>query len=93
MGILSTDDKEMFENFKENAISMNNISKIALDRIIEVVKTLKNFARLDETEKKEVDIREGIDSTLLILRSQIGEKINIVKEYSEVPQLYVIRSN
>jgi signal transduction histidine kinase len=42
-------------------------------RISEIVHSLQNFSRLDETECKQVDIHEGIDSTLLILKHRLTQ--------------------
>ena len=68
-------------------------------RISEIVQSLRNFSRLDETECKQVDIHEGIDSTLLILRNRLTQQlvskagcdsvlrpeIQVIKDYSELP--------
>ncbi|HEY9599432.1 MAG TPA: PAS domain-containing protein, partial [Cyanophyceae cyanobacterium] len=43
---------------------MLNSMQLGADRIREIVLSLRNFSRLDETEMKPVDIHEGIDSTL-----------------------------
>jgi GAF domain-containing protein len=64
--------------------------KIGVDRIRQIVLGLRNFSRLDEAEKKPVDIHEGIDSTLLILQHRLKAKpespaIKLVKEYSNLP--------
>ena len=60
------------------------------NRIREIVLSLRNFSRLDEAEKKLVDIHEGIENTLLILHhrwkcSGVGLNISIIKEYGELP--------
>jgi len=63
-------------------------SEIATDRIMKIVQNLKNFARLDEAERKTVDIHEGIESTLTLLRHQLRGRIRIVKQFSEdVPEI------
>jgi signal transduction histidine kinase len=54
-------------------------------RIAEIVKGLRNFSRLDEHDLKTVDIHEGIDSTLTILRSQYKDHIEIVRQYGDLP--------
>ncbi len=64
--------------------------KVGIDRIRQIVLSLRNFSRLDEAEMKAVDIHEGIDNTLLILQHRIKAKpdspiINIVKNYDELP--------
>jgi signal transduction histidine kinase len=48
---------------------------------------LRNFSRLDEADKKWVDIHEGINNTLLILRHRLDKKIEIVKQYESLPLL------
>ncbi len=64
--------------------------KIGTERIEQIILSLRNFSRLDESEKKIVDIHEGIDSTLLILNSRfknhkINQSINIIKDYGDIP--------
>ncbi|MDF0555152.1 ATP-binding protein [Kamptonema sp. UHCC 0994] len=59
--------------------------KIGADRIRELVISLRNFSRLDECEMKLTDIREGIDSTLVILNYRVKHGIKIIKEYGELP--------
>lgn len=85
--MVDVSDADSILNLKENITSMNEVSLMALDRIIEIVKSLKNFARLDEAELKEVNIHEGIDSTVMLINNQISSNINIVKEYGVIPQL------
>jgi len=67
-----------------------NSMQIGSHRIREIVLSLRTFSRLDEAEMKEVDIHEGIDSTLLILQNRLKEKpehpeIKIIKYYSNLP--------
>lgn len=59
-------------------------------RIGEIVRSLRNFSRLDEAEWKAVDIHEGIDSTLLILQHRLKNKperpeIRVIREYGQLP--------
>jgi signal transduction histidine kinase len=66
--------------------------EMGADRIREIVRTLRNFSRLDEAEMKFVDIHEGIDSTIVILQNRIkasGENpgIELVKNYAELPKV------
>ncbi|MGI8501685.1 MAG: ATP-binding protein [Hassallia sp.] len=66
--------------------------KVGTERIREIVLTLRNFSRLDESDMKPVNIHEGIDSTLLILQSRLKAKsehppIEIIKEYGDLPEV------
>jgi signal transduction histidine kinase len=64
--------------------------ELGADRIRQIVLSLRTFSRLDEAQKKPVNIHEGIDSTLLILNSRLKPKagqvgIEVVKEYGDLP--------
>ncbi len=66
--------------------------EMGTERIQEIVSSLRNFSRQGESEKKLVDIHEGIENTLLILRHRLKATaqhpdIEIVKEYSDIPQV------
>ena len=63
---------------------------VGVDRICQIVQSLRNFSRHDDSQMKPVNLHEGIDSTLLILNHRLkgnGEKpqIQIVKEYGNLP--------
>ncbi|HYW21452.1 MAG TPA: ATP-binding protein [Nodularia sp. (in: cyanobacteria)] len=64
--------------------------KMGAERIREIVRSLRNFSRIDEAEYKAVDIHEGIDSSLLILKSRLKDRtaypaIEVIKEYGNLP--------
>ncbi|BAZ50813.1 multi-sensor signal transduction multi-kinase [Nostoc sp. NIES-4103] len=75
--------------------------KIGSSRIRSIVLSLRNFSRLDESEKKPVDIHEGIDNTLMILQHRLKKtntqprrlqnknvaEIEIIKEYGNLPKV------
>jgi PAS domain S-box-containing protein len=74
--------------------------KVGTERIREIVKSLRLFSRLDESEFKPVDIHDGLDSTLMILQSRLKAKrvrvgnieyhlaeIQIVKNYGDLPEV------
>ncbi|MEP0783710.1 PAS domain-containing protein [Coleofasciculus sp. FACHB-129] len=78
----------LVEDFPKLLTSM----KMGADRIRDLVLSLRNFSRLDESQKKAVDIHEGIDNTLLILQHRLKEdsshpKIQIIKEYGDLPKV------
>jgi len=64
--------------------------QVGTQRIREIVKSLRNFSRLDEAEIKAVDIHEGIESTLMILHNRLRAKtdraeIEVIRDYSALP--------
>ncbi len=78
------------EFMKEDLPNLLNSMQVGAERIKEIVKSLRNFSRADESEMKEVDIHEGIDSTLMILRNRLKAtpehlSIEVIKEYGNLP--------
>ncbi|MGL5193636.1 MAG: GAF domain-containing sensor histidine kinase [Chroococcales cyanobacterium] len=64
--------------------------KVGVERIRGIVLSLRNFSRLDQSEKKQVNLHEGIDSTILILQHRLKSKkdrgsIHLIKEYADLP--------
>lgn len=64
--------------------------KVGSDRIRQIVLSLRNFSRSDESEFKVVDIHQGIDSTLMILQHRLKARlhyppIEVIKEYGHLP--------
>jgi signal transduction histidine kinase len=62
-------------------------NEMATERIMHIVRSLKNFARLDEAERKSADIHEGIESTLMLLQHQLKTRIRIEKDFGDVPMI------
>ncbi|MEG4517521.1 MULTISPECIES: PAS domain S-box protein [unclassified Microcoleus] len=91
----NTQIQEKIEEFDLDYISEDlpkilTSMKVGADRIRQIVLSLRNFSRLDEADKKPVDIHEGIDSTLMILQNRLKAKpehpaIEIFKEYGDLP--------
>ncbi len=54
-------------------------------RIKKIVQSLRNFSHLDESTFKEVDVRIGLDHTLMMLNHKLNRGITIIKNYQEIP--------
>jgi signal transduction histidine kinase len=63
----------------------NRVIKTATDRVINIVRKLKSFARLDEAELKRGDIHDGLEDTLTLIHHEIKHNIEVVKQYGRVP--------
>ena len=66
--------------------------QVGVDRVRNIVLSLRNFSRLDEADMKPVDIHSGIESTLLILQHRLKKDaarsgIEVVKEYGQLPKV------
>ncbi len=61
--------------------------KTGADRTAEIVRGLRKFSRLDEDSLKMIDLHENIDATLVILHNQYKERIEIVRQYGDLPAI------
>ena len=66
--------------------------QMGAERIQEIMRSLKIFSRLDESEIKPVDIHEAIDNTLVILQHRLRAEcdrpeIKVIKDYGQLPQV------
>ncbi|MEG4011049.1 MULTISPECIES: PAS domain-containing sensor histidine kinase [unclassified Microcoleus] len=78
------------EFLREDLLKILSSMKMGSDRIREIVMSLRNFSRLDDSAKKPANIHEGIDNTLLILHNKLRARseypeITIIKNYGELP--------
>ncbi len=74
------------EDLERTLISMNT----GVERIREIVLSLRNFSRMDEAEYKSVDIHEGLESTLMILQHRLKAQperpeIIVVLDFDDLP--------
>ncbi|MDB9314044.1 response regulator [Spirulina sp. CS-785/01] len=80
------------EFIQEDFPKLMSSMKLGVNRIKQIVVSLRNFSRLDEAEMKAVNVHEGIDSSLLILHHRLkanAEKpeIKIIQDYGELPNV------
>lgn len=66
--------------------------KIGTERIKQIVLSLRNFSRLDESQLKSVDIHLGIDSILLLWQNRLRAEGNrpktvVIKNYAALPKI------
>ncbi|MEG4503379.1 PAS domain S-box protein [Microcoleus sp. F6_B4] len=78
------------EFLREDLLKILSSMKMGADRIREIVLSLRNFSRLDDSVKKPTNVHEGIDNTLLILHNKLRAKgdypeIKVIKDYGKIP--------
>ena len=66
--------------------------QVGANRIKQIVLSLRNFSRLDEKDRKVIDIHEGIESTLVILQHRLQSQpkrreIQVIKNYGKLPKV------
>ncbi|MEM6252941.1 MAG: ATP-binding protein [Cyanobacteria bacterium P01_D01_bin.156] len=63
-----------FEFLEADLPKLLNSLEAGSDRIMEIVNALRTFSRLDEAPIKQIDIHEGLDSSLRLLQHRFNEK-------------------
>lgn len=76
----------VIEDFPKLLASM----KVGAERIRQIVRSLRTFSRVNEAAVKDVDLHQGLDSTLILLESRlkpplISQTIQVIKDYSHLP--------
>jgi len=80
-----TDDNDI-DFIKDDLPKLLSSMRTGAERISDIVKSLRNFSRLDEASIKEVDIHEGINNTCMILQQNLTN-IEIIKNYGKLPEI------
>ncbi len=80
------------EFLKEDIQNLLAESDEGIHRVKQIVNDLKDFSRLDSTERHWSDLESGLDSTLNIVHNEIKYKADVVKEYAGIPQIECIGS-
>lgn len=73
------------ERYYQVGSSLRNIDRCAR-RIAELVRSLRAYARADESEIAEMDVHEGIEDTLLMLAHRLRE-VDVERQYGVLPPL------
>ena len=66
---------------------MSGVNEAAIRRMAHIVGNLRKFARLDESEWKSADVREGLEETLALVEHQTKGRIEVERSYGDVPPL------
>ncbi|MBD8095933.1 hybrid sensor histidine kinase/response regulator [Pseudomonas fluorescens] len=68
-------------------------SKEGIGRVIQIVKDLKNFSRVDNDQTWQfANLQHGIDSTLNIVASELKYKADVIKHYTPLPDIECLAS-
>ncbi|RZK71567.1 MAG: GHKL domain-containing protein, partial [Pedobacter sp.] len=56
-------------------------------RTAEIIRSLRNFSRVDETDMKAIDLNEGLLSTLVLIRNTLPDNLTVIKELGNLPKV------
>jgi nitrogen-specific signal transduction histidine kinase len=63
---------------------MGLLSEIQLttERLSQIVRAMKSYTYLDQAPLLEVDVHEGLESTLVIMQHKLKQGVTVKREYS-----------
>ncbi|MDD3150397.1 MAG: ATP-binding protein [Candidatus Gastranaerophilales bacterium] len=95
IGAINSNNDTMAKYIKKNNAlpplelfeEINSINTEAISRINRIVKSLKTFSRLDEAKLQEIDIHDGIKSTLTLINYKLKDKITLIENYENISKI------
>ncbi len=76
-----------FDYTKEETFGMINDISEGVTRTKEIIKGLSNFSRNDRNVRQVVNIQQCLESTLSLLKTQIGKDIIISRKFTNIPTI------
>jgi len=67
-------------SFKFTIYSLVDEINLGTSRIVELVKALKTYTYMDQAPVQSVDVREGMDNTLIILHNKLKRGVTVIRE-------------
>jgi signal transduction histidine kinase len=63
-------------------------TKESIRRVCDLVAAVRSYAQMDRASIQRVDVTDGIESTLVMLRNRMGDGVTVVRGYAEgVPRI------
>jgi signal transduction histidine kinase len=86
-GLEATDADSQLRELMAIVFDSLRTNRLACERIIKFLRSVRNFARLDESDWKRADIKECIESTLTLLAHELKGRVSVVKEFGDTPEI------
>ena len=71
----------------ENAQKLIGVNQEATERIARIVRSSREFARLDQAEMDTVDLHEGLENTLTLVNHALKNRVEVVRDYGRIPPI------
>lgn len=59
-------------------------------RTAEIIRSLRNFSRLDEDDLKPIDLNEGLQSTLVLVKNTMPDNLKVIRNFGNLPKIEVL---
>jgi signal transduction histidine kinase len=61
--------------------------KHAVSRISELVAAVRSYSQMDRASAQRIDVRDGLESTVIMLGHKLKGGVQVVREYADLPQI------
>ncbi len=77
---------DFFNNCNRVLVSARD-NQLSIETISKIVRALKAYTYLDQSQERMVDLNEDLENTLTILHSQIPANITLVRQFETLPEI------
>ena len=85
--VVDEDELEDVRRIVKAIDGVTDTNNLAVDRMMRLVESLRTFGRVDRSELDFADLHEGIESTLAIIAHELKGRVEVVKDYGELPRV------
>lgn len=75
-----------FEFIKQDLFEIMNSIQVSSEHLNHLINSLRSFSHMDNNNRREIDIHECLDSTLIILKNRLKIGIEVIKNYGNLPR-------
>jgi len=75
------------ERIREAITKLLLRSREGTERVKQIVQDLRTFSRMDQADLQTADLHEEIDRTLALMQPRLKNKIKVVREYGDLPEV------
>jgi len=80
------------EFLKEDVLSLITESAAGIERVRRIVRDLKTFSHIDSSEWQFVNLNDLLDSTINLIGNELGERVQVVRQYGDIPEIECLPS-
>jgi signal transduction histidine kinase len=81
-----------FLNTCNHVIVSARDNQLSIETITRIVRALKSYSYLDQSQERRVDLNEDLENTITILHSQIPANIQIIRKFGVLPKIVCLGS-
>ncbi|MCZ6679505.1 MAG: AAA family ATPase [Candidatus Poribacteria bacterium] len=85
---VSRTENRQFQRLRKLLTDCHQTIMTSAERVAKTVESLKRFSRLDEAKFQKADLHEGLDSALTLIHHELQNRITVVKDYGQIPEIY-----